>query len=204
MDPSARRRGRPGNDVDIVGQSFGVDCPANLNNVVAVEAVFGELVGADAHAEHSVAADLFAQPQQDLPQAAAGGCRKLPPNSSSRRVGSGIEKLRYQVAHAGQHFDPVQTGIGQAPARLPVGLNDLPNHCGGHGARHHTVALIRAVGRGIGHGPAAVMGHAHRAAGMKQLPDNPAAVAPAGPCQFGEPRYDGIVAGIEKRIAGKP
>lgn len=161
------------------------------------------LVGADAQANDELlvgggahGGQHFTQEPQALFQAAVVAV--------AAQVYPRIEKLRGQVAMAGHHFDPIQTGLVQAARRTGVALDNVVDHRLVQCAGHHPEALVGHRRRGVGNRQQAVRRLHDLPPGVKQLRQHHGAVCMAGLGKLSVAVNAGVVGGHQhmRGIAG--
>ncbi len=87
------------------------------------------------------------------------------------QIDAGVQKLRRQIAVAGDDFHTVQSGSLHAAGGVAVAVNDGVDHGFFQWARHDVKAFVRNRGRGVRHAEQAAVRLGNFTARMEQLPE---------------------------------
>ena len=133
-----------------------------------------EFVAGNPHAERCITDCGTHRRQRFLDESKAPVERSSP--CVIAEIEPGIEKLRRQVAVAGDQFHTVKTRLGKISGSLGESLDHLLDEGTGHGPRHDVKALVGNRGRSNGGGHETIGANLDFPARMKQLAEEPRAV----------------------------
>ncbi len=185
VDRTAETGHRSGGDVDIVECALSAEILTNGDHLAGVEPIRLDLLGRNAHADDSVAADRL-----------AGGGEALDKESHpifpaaaepvGAQIGCRIEELREQEAVAGDQLDTVEPGLRKPPGSGATGGDQFLDQCDRQLSRHGVEAIVRHRRGCVGDATQSAAHAPRDPSGMRELAEDLRSVAMH---RVGEPRH---------------